>query len=110
MQAKKLKFTLLYRKEAWTKKKTDVRRIQALEMWRFRRILNTFRVDKFTNVEVIRRIDKHPEKDTIFWTYAEGREISTLTAYSKRKNFREEVTSWLQNLIERFRCYTKELF
>jgi len=36
-------------------------KIQAFEMWCFRRILTISQVDKVTNVEVLRTIDKEPE-------------------------------------------------
>lgn len=48
--------TLLYGMEAWTLKKLDIKKIEAFEMWCYRRVLNIPWTDKVTNLEVLRRL------------------------------------------------------
>ena len=46
----------LYGSECWTLKKVDVRRLQAFEMWIWRRIERISWTDRITNEEVLRRV------------------------------------------------------
>jgi hypothetical protein len=115
--------TLLYGMEAWTLKKADVQKIQAFEMWCFRRILNISWVDKVTNAEVLRRIGKEPEMMKIiksrklqyFGHLLRGEKYQLLQLIiqgkicGKRSRGRPR-TSWLQNLREWFQYNTRELF
>ena len=50
---------LLYGMEAWTE--TTTNKVQAFEMWVYRRILRISWLDKVTNDEVLRRIKKNTE-------------------------------------------------
>lgn len=53
--------TLYYEMETWTMKKAEVLRIQAFNMWCYRRILNISWMDKIRNEEVLRRMNKSLE-------------------------------------------------
>lgn len=53
--------TLLYGMEAWTLKKKDMNRLEAFEMWAYRRILRISWVSRITNQEVLRRMGKEKE-------------------------------------------------
>ena len=48
--------TLLYGSETWTLKKEDVRKLEALEMWLWRRMEKISWKDMITNEEVLRRV------------------------------------------------------
>jgi len=48
--------TLLYGLETWTLKKEDVRKLEALEMWLWRRMEKMSWKDMITNEEVLRRV------------------------------------------------------
>ena len=49
---------LYYRMEAWTLRKADVRRLEAFELWRYRRMPGISWVERVTKVEVVRRMRK----------------------------------------------------
>lgn len=49
---------LMYASETWTLKAIDERRLQAFEMWLYRRILRIPWSDRISNREVLRRIDQ----------------------------------------------------
>jgi hypothetical protein len=48
--------TLLYGSETWTLKKEDIRKLEALEMWLWRRMEKISWTDKITNEEVLERV------------------------------------------------------
>ena len=48
----------LYAAETWTLTQTDRRRLQAFEMWIWRRMEKISWLDKVTNKEVLRRVNK----------------------------------------------------
>jgi hypothetical protein len=48
--------TLLYGSETWTLKKEDIRKLEALEMWLWRRMEKISWTDKVSNVEVLGRV------------------------------------------------------
>jgi hypothetical protein len=48
--------TLLYGSEAWTLRKEDIRKLEALEMWLWRSMEKISWTDKFTNEEVLERV------------------------------------------------------
>ena len=52
---------LLYGMEAWTLTEATINKVQAFEMWVYRRILRISWMDKVTNDEVLRRIKKNTE-------------------------------------------------
>jgi hypothetical protein len=48
--------TLLYGSETWTLRKEDIRKLEALEMWIWRRMEKISWTEKITNEEVLRRV------------------------------------------------------
>ena len=48
--------TLLYGSETWTLRKEDIRKLEALEMWLWRRMEKISWTDKVTNEDVLRRV------------------------------------------------------
>ena len=52
---------LLYAMETWTLKIVDMNRIEAFEMWIYRRLLKTSWTERVTNAEVLRRLGKNRE-------------------------------------------------
>ncbi|KAI5707314.1 hypothetical protein M8J77_000030 [Diaphorina citri] len=52
---------LLYGMESWTLTNTIMKKIEAFEMWTYRRILKIKWIDKVTNEEVLRRMNKEKE-------------------------------------------------
>lgn len=52
---------LLYGVESWTLTETSLKKIEAFEMWLYRRILRISWVDHVTNAEVLRRMNKTTE-------------------------------------------------
>ena len=48
--------TLLYGSETWTLKKEDIRKLEALEMWLWRRMEKIRWTDRITNEEVLNRV------------------------------------------------------
>ncbi|CAG9830832.1 unnamed protein product [Diabrotica balteata] len=49
---------LLYGVESWTLTEASMGKLEAFEMWCYRRILRISWVDRVTNIEVLRRMDK----------------------------------------------------
>lgn len=45
----------------WTLKKIDIKKIEAFEMWMYRRMLRTLWTDRTTNNEMLRRVQKEKE-------------------------------------------------
>ena len=64
--------TLLYGCETWTLRKGDIRRLEAAEMWIWRRMAKISWTEKISNEEVLRRI-------------GEGRQLMSLIRPRKRK-------------------------
>ncbi|XP_055384420.1 uncharacterized protein LOC129614059 [Condylostylus longicornis] len=52
---------LLYGMETWTLKVAEMNKIEAFEMWLYRRILKIPWIDRVSNAEVLRRINKERE-------------------------------------------------
>ena len=52
---------LMYGMEAWTLTKVLEMKIEAFEMWIYRRLLKIYWVDHVTNDEVLRRVGKNRE-------------------------------------------------
>src|ERR1041385_1407630 len=50
--------TLLYGCETWTLRKEDFRKLEAMEMWLWRRMEKISYTDEITNEEVLRRVDE----------------------------------------------------
>ncbi|KAI5746880.1 hypothetical protein M8J77_008501 [Diaphorina citri] len=114
---------LLYGVEAWTLNKASEKRLQAFEMWTYRRMLRISWTDHVTNLEVLRRMGKEPEilhevkkrklsylghimrgpKYEILHLIIQGKIIG------KRSVGRRRI-SWLRNLREWFNCSSCDLF
>uniref|UniRef100_A0A8D8VWR7 Uncharacterized protein n=1 Tax=Cacopsylla melanoneura TaxID=428564 RepID=A0A8D8VWR7_9HEMI len=52
---------LLYGVESWTLTKATAKRLEAFEMWTYRRILKISWMDKVSNVRVLQKLDKEKE-------------------------------------------------
>jgi len=48
--------TLLYGYETWTLRKEDIRRLDAVEMWMWRRMERVSWMDKITNEEILNKV------------------------------------------------------
>jgi len=48
--------TLLYGSETWTLRKEDIRRLEAVEMWIWRRMERVSWMDKITNEEILNKV------------------------------------------------------
>lgn len=53
--------TLLYGVEAWTMNALMLRKLEALEMWIYRKMLRISWIERVTNVEILRRMGKERE-------------------------------------------------
>lgn len=115
---------LLYGAETWTLKKETIKKLEAFELWLYRRILRISWKDKITNVEVLRRMNKEQElMKTIKCRklqylghimrnrdrYNLLQEILQGKINSKRGPGRRRI-SWLANLREWFGKTSAELF
>ena|SRR6218665_3825023 len=56
---------MLYRAETWTIRKEDVKRIEAFEMWIWRRMERISWTDRRTNKEVLKKVEKRSLMDII---------------------------------------------
>lgn len=114
---------LLYGMEAWTLKSENIKNIEAFEMWCYRRMLRIPWVDKVSNEEVLRRMNKAKEiSNTIKRRKLEylghvlrgdRYNILKLIIQGKIKGKRtigRRRISWLRNLREWFGCTSAELF
>uniref|UniRef100_A0A8D8WNS4 Craniofacial development protein 2 n=2 Tax=Cacopsylla melanoneura TaxID=428564 RepID=A0A8D8WNS4_9HEMI len=114
---------LLYGVEAWTLNKECEKRLQAFEMWTYRRILRIPWTDRVTNVEVLRRMGKQVEileevkkrKLTYLGHIMRGPKYKILhliiqgKIVGKRSVGRRRI-SWLRNLRDWFSCSSQDLF
>lgn len=115
--------TLLYGLESWTLKQEHINKLQAFEMWCYRRMLRISWTEKRTNVEVLREMGKERELITSIKArklqylghimrgnkYELMRVIMQGKIKGKRSIGRRRL-SWLRNLREWFRCSSIELF
>lgn len=115
--------TLLYGAEAWTLKTAEINKLVAFERWCYRRMLRISWVDRVTNVEVLRRMNKEEEiyktlkkkKLEYFAHIIRGPKYQLLQnimegkIQGKRCQGRRR-TSWLRNLREWFSMTSNELF
>uniref|UniRef100_A0A8D8LLB2 Endonuclease-reverse transcriptase n=1 Tax=Cacopsylla melanoneura TaxID=428564 RepID=A0A8D8LLB2_9HEMI len=109
--------------EAWTLKKADILKLEAFEMWCYRRILNISWVEKISNLEVLRRMNKNLEvvktiksrKLKYFGHMMRGEKYEILHRIlqgkicGKKGRGRPRI-DWLQNLKEWFQYNTKQIF
>lgn len=114
---------LYYGVESWTLNTDAMRRLNSFEMWTYRRILGISWVDRITNIEVLRRINKEREveltikerKLQYLGHIIRGEKYSLLRLImqgkieGKRSVGRRRI-SWLKNLREWFGCSSKQLF
>lgn len=115
--------TLLYGLESWTLKQEHINKLQAFEMWCYRRMLRISWTEKKTNVEVLREMGKERELITSIKArklqylghmmrgnkYELMRVIMQGKIKGKRSIGRRRL-SWLRNLREWFQCSSIELF
>ena len=114
---------LLYGMEAWTLKKNDTDRLEAFEMWAYRRILRISWTSRTTNKEVLRRMGKDKEIMTIIKIrklqylghvmrgerYTLLQNILQGKILGKRSIGRRRI-SWLNNLRQWFNSSSIDLF
>uniref|UniRef100_A0A8D8SJ40 Craniofacial development protein 2 n=2 Tax=Cacopsylla melanoneura TaxID=428564 RepID=A0A8D8SJ40_9HEMI len=114
---------LLYGVEAWTLNKECERKLQAFEMWSYRRILRIPWTDRVTNIEVLNRMGKEVEvlydikrrKLSYLGHVMRGPKYEILhliiqgKIVGKRSVGRRRI-SWLRNLREWFNCSSCDLF
>jgi hypothetical protein len=114
---------LLYGMEAWTLKKQHIRKIEAFEMWCYRRILKIQWVQRITNAEVLRRLNKELEimnsikrrKLEYLGHITRGEKYELLRIIMQgriqgRRSIGRRRISWLKNLREWFNCSSLQLF
>ena len=115
--------TLLYGVEAWTFKKDHMDKLQAFEMWCYRRMWLISWTDKVTNADVMNRMQKlcdiinsiKKRKLRYLGHIMRGQKYTLLQLivqakiYGKRNIGRRRV-SWLKNLRHRFECSNVQLF
>lgn len=115
---------LLYGVETWTLTKETTKRLEAFELWLYRRILKISWTQKITNIEVLRRMNKETELlDTVKCRklqylghimrnpdrYGLLQQILQGKINSKRAPGRRRI-SWLANLRTWFNKSSAELF
>lgn len=115
---------LLYGTEAWTLSEASMKKLEAFEMWCYRRILRISWVDRVTNIEVLHRMGKECEviktikKRKLEYLghiirneqrYGLLQLILQGKVYGKRGPGRRRI-SWLQNLRKWFNMTTTGLF
>lgn len=114
---------LLYGAETWTLKKEDVNRLEAFEMWTYRRILRIPWTDRVTNEEVIRGMGKEREIMNIIKArkleylghIMRGEKYHLLQVIIQgkiqgKRSIGRRRHSWLKNLRDWFGCNTDGLF
>uniref|UniRef100_A0A8D8Q737 Uncharacterized protein n=2 Tax=Cacopsylla melanoneura TaxID=428564 RepID=A0A8D8Q737_9HEMI len=115
---------LFYGVEAWTLTEASAKKIEAFEMWLYRRILRVSWKDKVTNKEILRRMNKELEVLYIIKVrklqylghimrnenrYQLLQKIIQGKVYGKRGVGRRRI-SWLKNLRTWFNQTTTQLF
>ncbi|CAG9827859.1 unnamed protein product [Diabrotica balteata] len=115
--------TLLYGVEAWTLKNSNIKNLEAFEMWCYRRILKISWMDRKTNEQVLEQLGKQCEvlnsikirKLKYLGHIMRGEKYEILRNImqgkikGKRSVARRKI-SWLRNLREWFGCSSIELF
>ena len=114
---------LFYGMEAWTLKQDTIKRLEAFEMWAYRRILRVSWMKKVTNLEILRRIDKWKEiintekicKLQYLGHIMRGERYHLLQEILQgkiegRRSVGRRRISWLDNLKNWFNCSSSELF
>uniref|UniRef100_A0A8D8L8K4 Craniofacial development protein 2 n=1 Tax=Cacopsylla melanoneura TaxID=428564 RepID=A0A8D8L8K4_9HEMI len=116
---------LLYGVESWTLTETIMKKIEAFEMWTYRRILKIKWTDKITNEEVLRRLNK--DKEILFTIKKRkleyfGHIVRNPTKYhvpvvilegsntTGNRGRGRPRTHWIQNLIQWFNVSNETLF
>lgn len=114
---------LLYGVETWTLTQSTSKKLEAFEMWCYRRMLKIPWIDKIRNEEVLERLKKEREvlatvkkrKLEYFGHVMRGEkyEIIKLILQGQiegRRNAGRRRHSWLKNLRDWFNCPTTSLF
>lgn len=114
---------LLYGVETWTLTQSTSKKLEAFEMWCYRRMLKIPWIDKIRNEEVLERLKKEREvlatvkkrKLEYFGHLMRGEkyEIIKLILQGQiegRRNAGRRRYSWLKNLRDWFNCPTTSLF
>ena len=85
--------TLFYGAETWTIAKSLLSRLDAFEMWIYRRVLKISWTENITNEEVLRRMgtgsEIQDEETTIYRTYNKTQYITNTT--NRRKDRRQKI-------------------
>lgn len=114
---------LYYGMEAWTLKKNIIDRLEAFELWTYRRMLRISWVDRVTNDNVIERMGKEKEVVNTIKTrklqylghVMRGNKYNLLQTIiqgkiqGRRSRGRRRI-SWLNNLRTWFNCSSADLF
>ena len=104
---------LLYAMETWTLKMTDINRLEAFEMWIYRRLLKISWTDRISNEEVLRRV----EQTRTLFTTVKRRKVAYLGHIMRSERYRllqlimqgkiegrrglgRKQISWLRNIRE----------
>lgn len=114
---------LLYGMEAWTVNKYCMNKIDAFEMWIYRRILKISWTHRVSNVEVLRRMNKEKEitlnikqrKLQYFGHIMRGQKYQLLQVIMQgkiqgKRSVGRRRMSWLRNLREWCNCNSTQLF
>lgn len=115
--------TLLYGVESWTLKKNHMDKLQAFEMWCYRRMWRIPWTDKITNTEVLTKMQKEFEiinsikkrKLQYLGHIMRGPKYALLQLIvqgkiSGKRNIGRRRISWLKNLRDWFGCNNIQLF
>ena len=120
---------VMYGSETWTLRKADVERLEAFEMWVWRRMMKVKWTDKLTNMEVLRLVNETPKllpeirrrkrrwighilrHDSLLQTVLEGRmegkrprgrmvdDIKSGRSYEQRKRRADEREKWRKDVM-----------
>lgn len=115
--------TLMYGVETWTLKKNHIDKIQAFEMWCYRRMWRISWTDRISNIEVLTRMQKEVEvistikkrKLEYLGHIMRGPKYRLLQLIlqgkiSGTRNIGRRRVSWLKNLRDWFGCSNIQLF
>lgn len=115
--------TLLYGVEAWTLNNKDMKRLEAFEMWAYRRILKVAWTEKVRNTEILVRVQKNTEiiatvkkrKLEYFGHVMRGKKYRLLQNIMQgkiagRRAPGRRKTSWMKNLRDWFDMSSSKLF
>lgn len=114
---------LFYGMETWTLKKADTKKLEAFEMWIYRRILKISWTERVPNEEVLRKMNK--EKEVLLTIKkrklqylghvmrGEKYQLLQLIVQGKivgKRSIGRRRNSWMKNLREWYNCSNNQLF